>query len=185
MPVEPPPPRDASDATTQLVDRLQRLFRSHADGVYTIGLRMLGDHAMAEDVVQDTFVKAYANLSRLREPAAARGWLYRIAHRSSIDELRRRRDVPTDPDALPHRPTDDEQGPERTALRADLRRRLQAAVSALSDTERGAFVLRDVQGLSVSEAAEVLSCSESAVKMRTHRARLTLQNRLGGDVDDL
>ncbi len=153
------------------------LFDRLADGVYTLGVRITGDRHLGEDVVQETFLIVLRKLHTWTGDGSIEGWIYRIAYRQAIAQLRRRRDVPTDPTLLVDH-TDVVDSPERDVLVAELARRIDAAIAALNPTLRAAFVLRDIEGLSTAEVAAALELSESAVKMRLKRARFALRSQL-------
>jgi RNA polymerase sigma-70 factor (ECF subfamily) len=153
------------------------LFERLGDGVYTLAVRMLGDRHLAEDVVQETFLRALRKLHTWRGDGSIDGWIYRIGYRQAIAQARRRRDLPTAPDELPDAIAV-EAGPERQALTRELAARIDAALAELTMPLRAAFVLRDVEGLSTAAVAEALGISESATKMRLKRARVALRTRL-------
>lgn len=160
------------------LERIVELFELHADSVFHVAWRIVWSVPDAEDVTQTTFVRAFTRLDQLRDAGRARPWLLQIAYHSALEVLRRRRDVPTDPSELPDRPTahDTEQIADRRATLT----LLQEAVDQLPGTLRLAFVLRDIEGLSMIEVAETLGVGESAAKMRVARAREQLRLRLEG-----
>lgn len=165
-------------------EALAELFRTHADRVYRHALGMLGDAASAEDVVQETFVKAMRGLEAFEGRSSVGTWLYRVAHNACLDRLRAGgREVSADAAAdgalrMPRNLVDWTATPETELLDAEARQTLDAAVAELPETLRAAFLLRDVEGLSTAESAAVLGLSESAVKVRLHRARLRLRETL-------
>jgi RNA polymerase sigma-70 factor (ECF subfamily) len=126
---------------------------------------MVGDRARAQDLAQETFVRAYRELSRGIEFRNPRAWLYRVASRLAIDEYRRRRRRPLG--TLP------EGVPASTERESDVLERLavQSALSALHPKYRIPLLLYVYEGWKVTEIAETLQLSESAVKMRLSRAR--------------
>jgi RNA polymerase sigma-70 factor (ECF subfamily) len=155
-----------------------RLFAEFADGVYTLAFRMLGDRHLAEDVVQETFIKVMRSLDTFRGDGPMAAWLYRIGYREAIAVSRRRREDPIEPAEIAlraDRPADDV---EHVVVARELAVRLDGAIAGLPEALRSAFVLRDVEGLSTAEVAEVLDISSSAVKMRLARARQALRIEL-------
>lgn len=158
--------------------RIIELFELHADSVFHVAWRIVWSAADAEDVTQTTFVKAFTRLDQLRDETRARPWLLQIAYHSALEVLRRRRDVPTDPAELPDRPSADDT--EHIVDRRATLALLQAAVDGLPDTLRVAFVLRDIEGLSMAEVADTLGVGQSAAKMRVARAREQLRQQLEG-----
>ena len=173
------PSSPASDADALIA--VGKLFDAHVDSVFTVAHRIVWNRADAEDVVQTTFLKAFGRLAQLRDQKRTRPWLLQIGYREAVAVLRRRRDVPTDPDAFPDR-SSSRGNPGQEAEAADLRRRLVAAMASLPGTVRGAFVLRDVEELSMREVAGVLDISGSAAKMRVHRARAEMRRLLWEEV---
>jgi len=153
------------------------LFEAHADGVYTLGFRMLGDYHAAEDLVQETFVTVIRRLGTFRGEGSLAGWLYRIAYRNAIALIRKRRDWPSDPAELPE-VVDVGASVEDRVLVGELSAALDRAVAKLDPDQRAAFLLRDVHGLSTAETAQALDATISAVKMRLSRARRYLRTDL-------
>jgi RNA polymerase sigma-70 factor (ECF subfamily) len=152
------------------------------------GLRMCGQREDAEDVFQDTLVQAYKSLEGLRDPGAVRTWLFRVAANQCRMKRRKEapgREIPLDeavpPDldlAAKERFVDWSQQPLDAAQRSQTRRLLEAALEQLPADYRMVILLRDVEGLSTQETADALGLGLSAVKMRLHRARLELRQRL-------
>ena len=155
-----------------------QLFDTFVDGVYTLAYRIVRDRHLAEDVVQETFVKVIRSLASYRGEGPIAAWIYRIAYHQAIAVTRRRREEPLDPDAVMgeiDRPT---ATIEEQVLAEELAARLDEAITSLSEPVRAAFVLRDVEGLSTSEVAVALEISSSAVKMRLARAREAVRREL-------
>ncbi len=154
------------------------LFDTFADGVYTLAYRIVRDRHLAEDVVQETFVKVIRSLASYRGDGPIAAWIYRIGYRQAIAVTRRRREEPLDPIAVAveiDRPTGTV---EDQVLAGELAARLDEAIGSLSEPVRAAFVLRDVEGLSTVEVAAALEISGSAVKMRLARARDAMRRDL-------
>ena len=166
------------------------LFETYADRIYRLALGVLRDPTAAEDVVQETFLSAITHLDRFEGRSSLGTWLYRVAYNASIDRLRRRTDEPLPPDE----PGDDaETGaalplpkaiiawagtPERWQADREVSAEIERAIAALPRSLRVVFLLRDVEGLSTEETAEALGLSEGATKVRLHRARLVMRERL-------
>jgi RNA polymerase sigma-70 factor (ECF subfamily) len=151
------------------------LFDRFADGLYTLGYRILGDRHLAEDVVQETFIKVMRSLDTYRGDGPIAAWLYRIGYREAITATRRRRETPLAPDEMLETGDRPITSVEDAVLASELTRRLDAAIARLAEPLRSAFVLRDIEQLSTSEVAQTLDVSESAVKMRLARARQALR----------
>jgi RNA polymerase sigma-70 factor, ECF subfamily len=150
-----------------LVERHQTLLYRHACGM---GI----DHDTALDLVQDAFVKAYTSLRECRDPEHFRAWVFRIARNICLDHLKnvRRSTIPLS--ALP----DAENIPGTIDSEVELVNTLQKALEQLPDSLREAFLLKHDAGYTYDEIAEFTDASPSAVKMRVHRARETLQEFL-------
>jgi RNA polymerase sigma-70 factor (ECF subfamily) len=154
-----------------LVERYQDVLFRHA-------LTMVRERDVAADLVQGTFVHAFAQLDSLRDDASFGGWVYRTCVNRCRDHLksRRRHDLPLD-DA-PHEVLAASARTDEPLERRELRRTLDAALASLSDEHREAFVMKHVEERSYEEMAELLGASVSALKMRVHRAREALKSAL-------
>ncbi len=157
--------------------------------MYAVALRIMGDADEAEEVVQDAFISACSKMASFEGRSKLSTWLYRITTNAALMRLRKRRDdtvsldepqTTDEGDLLPRQLGDWDVDPGRQALSQELRQVMEAAVETLPPSLRAAFVLRDIQGLSTQEAAEALDITESALKVRLHRARLALRERLAG-----
>jgi RNA polymerase sigma-70 factor, ECF subfamily len=162
---------------------------AHSDKIYRLALKMLGDEQDAEDVLQETFIKALKNIHNFEGRSKVSTWLYRIAVNESLMLLRKRKEVVVDidqdfetddGDLMPRQITDWCCLPEKELMSGETRHAIDQAIQTLSDANRVAFLLRDVEGLSTQEAAEVLNISESAIKVRLMRARMALRESLTG-----
>lgn len=141
----------------------------------------------AEDVVQDSFLKAFENLAGFREESRFYTWIVRIVVNDALMKLRRRRTGQTiflderdeqDERAMPLEIADVNPDPEQALHQHQLRVQLGRAIKQLKPSFRAVFVLRDIQGLSIFETAEALGISVPLVKTRLLRARLRLRKRL-------
>ncbi len=166
-----------------------RMVDAYSSQVYHLALKILGDAKDAEDVLQETFTKAYRHLNEFEGRSSIATWLYRIASNEAFMLLRRRK-----PDALSvdeDIPSPDGDGerepiqlmnwcclPEEEFLSAESRNHLDLAIDELSPALKAVFLLRDIEGQSVWETAETLRISEAAVKTRLLRARLQLREHL-------
>ena len=163
-------------------------FELWGDRLYRLALRLTADPTAAEDVVQEAFVKLMAGAGRIEGRSRLATWLYRVVYNASIDRLRdRKRTVPVPEegdDEAPPMPAllVDFLSPEEMLKDAETRRALDEAIGELPPSLRAAFLLRDIEGLSTAEAAESLSLTETNLKVRLHRARLLLRERLSAFV---
>ena len=163
------------------------LVERHSSIVYNLALRMMGNPQEAEEVLQETFISAFRAIDRFEGRSQLGTWLYRIAYNAALMRLRRR-EVPTssidepvvseDGEELPRQLIDWTNLPDDLVLGKELRSVLDEAVAALPQSLRSVFVLRDIEGLSTAEVAEALSLTETNVKVRLHRARLALREKL-------
>ena len=160
---------------------------AHSDKIYRLALKMLGNEQDAEDVLQEVFIKAFKNIQGFEGRSKVSTWLYRIAVNESLMLLRKRKGVTVDIDQeyetndgelMPRQITDWCCLPEKELMSGETRQAIDLAIQSLSDANRAAFLLRDVEGLSTQDAAEVLNISESALKVRLMRARLALREVL-------
>jgi len=165
-----------------------RLVEVHYDLIYRLALRIMENSQDAEDVLQETFIKAFRYINNFDGRASISTWLYRIATNEALMILRRRRPeavsieepVEGDSDPQPMQIVDWCCLPEEMLMTEEARAYLDRAVESLSSSLRVVFVLRDLQGLSTRETSEVLDISEMAVKTRLSRARLQLRELLSG-----
>ncbi len=165
-----------------------RLVDAYSQPVYRAALKILADPQDAEDVLQETFIKAMRALPGFEGRSSLATWLYRIAVNEALMLLRKRK-----PEALsvdvPGGDDEDEQDepfqivdwcclPESEFLSTEFRQELDRAMQQLSPTLRVVFVLRDIEGLSIEETAAALGVSQQVVKTRLLRARLKLREEL-------
>jgi RNA polymerase sigma-70 factor, ECF subfamily len=177
----------AGDATafTPFVESFQqRIFQ------YT--WLMCGHREDAEEVSQDTLLKVFESFDKLQDPEKVKAWVFRIAKNYCLMKRRKSvfapdRELSLD-ELLPGREgeqrsiqvPDDSELPDEQVLRSELNSELERALRELPDIYRSAVLLRDVEGLSTAEAAEVLDVAEDTLKQRLHRGRLALRKSLAG-----
>ena len=158
-----------SEAFRALVDR-------HSRAIYRLAYRMTGSAQDAEDVVQETFLKAYRQLGRFESRANFSTWLHRIAVNCSIDLIRARphREAGHDATDLDQLGSDDpaqrQVSPERLMLSTEVQDRVAGAMSSLSAMERAAFALRHFEGQSIEEISRALGLKTNATKHSIFRA---------------
>ncbi len=145
-----------------------QLFDQYSDAIFAYLYLLLGSRDLAEDLAQETFLRAFASRQRLAQADNRRAWLYRVATNAAYDHLRRGRRFAW----LPWSRVDDLHAPQPDATQAAGERdAVEAALLALPLTYRAPLLLHVYDGLSVLEVAEALGISEGAAKMRLHRAR--------------
>jgi RNA polymerase sigma-70 factor (ECF subfamily) len=184
-------------ATDHLVERaragdsraFETLVRAYKDKIFVYVSRMLPDTAEAEDITQDTFVRAYQSLGGFRGASSFQTWLYRIASNLVIDSVRRHRrrhegiislDAPVDTDEgeLTRELADMRRGPEDQATGAAVQKEVRAAIAKISPKLRAVLVMYDIQGMSYQEIAQILGCPLGTVKSRLFNARMQLKELL-------
>lgn len=152
------------------LEAFEALVRRHQAAVYRVALRLLGSDADAHDATQEAFLRAWRALGRFHGRSAVSTWLYRIVTRRCLDVIAARRTSA----ALPDTARDPRAGPAEAAERRERLRAVTAAIAELPGEQRAALVLREFEGLSYEEVAEVLDITVPAVKSRIHRARLAV-----------
>jgi RNA polymerase sigma-70 factor (ECF subfamily) len=161
-------------------DAFAELVTAHADRVYS-ALRRFGlDANEADEVAQEVFVRAWRGLARFEERAQLSTWLYRIAFNEAQRRLARRPPPSAQPDPdrdalIASVPESARLAPEAQTLDREFERALDTALAQLPADWRAAVVLRDIEGLSTHEAAEVVGIREAAFKSRLHRGRMQLR----------
>jgi len=159
------------------------LVNRYESKVYSLALKMLRNADDAEDVLQDTFLRAYRGIKAFQGNSTFSTWIYRITANSALMRLRKKQ-LPTvsiddaDEREAPINIADWAPSPVEQLLTKETQQAMNEAIEALPPEFRQVFVLRDVEELSNSEVADILDLSVAAVKSRLHRARLKVRNRL-------
>jgi RNA polymerase sigma-70 factor (ECF subfamily) len=164
-------------------EAFRALVEQHSRSVFRLAFRMTRNEQDAEDVVQESFLRAYRQLGRFESRANFGTWLYRIVANCSVDLMRskqaRHDQVRGDSlDAAAELPASDTPGPERLARSAEVERRVREALGALSPLERAAFTLRHYEGRSIDEISKTLGLGTSAAKHSVFRAVKKLRTAL-------
>jgi RNA polymerase sigma-70 factor, ECF subfamily len=165
-----------------------RLVDETSGHIYRVAYQMLGDEQDAEDVLQETYIKAFRALPEFEERSSLTTWLYRIAVNEALMLVRKRKPQAVSlEESSPFDPETESDGmeimdfcclPEGELLSSESRRFLDRAVQHLPENLRVVFVMRDLEGLSIQETAEALNIGENNVKTRLLRARLNLRQEL-------
>ena len=178
----------SSEAMEKIVERYQ-------ESIFNFGLRMCGHMQDAEDIMQDTFLNAFNGLHSFREETKLKNWLFRIAAHAC---QRKRRKKKFQPDRelslesfLPKEGTearfeipDPSSDPAQDLMRSELKQVIEEAVYSLPPKYKLVFNLRDMEGFSTEETAEILEISVQSVKTRLHRARLYLREKISNHYKD-
>ena len=163
------------------------LLRRYERKIFRLALHITQNREDAEDVLQESFLKAYEHLDQFQGQSKFYTWIVRIAVNQALMKLRKRKSdrsvslddtVDTGEDNIVREVAAWEENPEQKYSREELNRILTSAVDGLTPIYRAVFVLRDIDGLSTEEAAEALDLSVPAVKSRLLRARLQLREKL-------
>jgi RNA polymerase sigma-70 factor (ECF subfamily) len=166
-------------------DAFRLLVEQHSRAVFRLAFRMTGNEQDAEDVVQETFLRAYRQLDRYEARASFSTWLYRIASNYSLDLIRmrkrhedkRERGKAEEKDILQTLPVNTP-GPDRITYSSQVKERVNEALNELSAQERTAFVLRHFEGMSIDEIGETLGTGTNATKHSIFRAVQKLRRSL-------
>ncbi|HXX61794.1 MAG TPA: sigma-70 family RNA polymerase sigma factor [Candidatus Sulfotelmatobacter sp.] len=160
---------------------------AYQDFLFAVVVRVVGDREAAADAVQDAFLHAWRNVRSYRG-GLVRGWLARIALNAATDVLRRRRRRPSEPypeweDDEWQPPSGPATDPDQEVTRRARGRALAAALLTITDEQRRAIVLYDVEGFDYPEIAQLTGVSLGTVKSRIHRGRLALRDRLADQLE--
>ena len=189
---------DDAELARRIAERDERAFeavmREHNRMLYRLARSILKDDAEAEDAVQEAYFAAYRNINAFRGGAKLSTWLARIVINEAFGRLRKRKKAVVVPlesariggDSRPEEGNmfeGTEEQPDAAALRAELRGLLERRIDSLPEPFRIVFVLRDVEEMSVEEAAECLEIPAATVRTRAFRARALLRESLSRDLD--
>ncbi|GAB4280267.1 MAG: sigma-70 family RNA polymerase sigma factor [Candidatus Promineifilaceae bacterium] len=156
------------------------VFEQHADKLFRLAVGLLHDEDEAESVVQDAFLRLITKLDSFDGRSQLGTWLYRVTYNLTMDILRQRQpSMELDEiDIMPKELTDWGQWPEKIVQQAEETAVLHQAIAALPENLRAIFLLREIEGLSTTETARIVGLTEANVKVRLHRARLFLREKL-------
>ena len=160
---------------------VETLFAKHHGEIYAYLLRMLREPELAADLTQDAFVKAYKNYETLEKPENARAWLYQIAHRVALDEIRRRKIIrffPWTGESRGSAPS-----AERLVMDANLSGDMQRALAKIPERQRAALLLAELHDLTGLELAAAMGVSHVAARAILTRARQSLRTALAQEKD--
>ena len=155
------------------------LVERYRKQIYSITYSMTRNHADADDLSQDTFIRAYENLRKFKLGTNFRSWLCRIATNLCIDHLRHRNRFPEDGlDNHAELPSGRGSNPHNNLESSELMDNIMVAVASLPANQKTVVVLREMQGMGLKEIAKMLNCSENTIRWRLHYARKKLREKL-------
>lgn len=173
------------------IDAYGKIVRRYQGRLYNFVFRFVSDRETAEDIVQETFLRAFRKREEYRAIANFSTWLFTIAGNLAKSELRRRKrwrlfSLHRDDDSdtgmeLP----DESMRPDKVAESSLVDVQIQDAIASLPDNYRQVILLRDVEGMSYQEISEIVRCPVGTVKSRVNRARLKLQQKLKNEGRDV
>jgi RNA polymerase sigma-70 factor (ECF subfamily) len=172
-------------------DRFEDLVKRYEQKLYNFSLRMCRNAADAEDAVQETFLNVFRYLKDFRYETKFKNWLYRVATSTCLKKRRKSKFAPERELSLDEfYPQDEAEMPGQVPqwalmplqklLNDELLDKINEAIFTLPEKYRLVIVLRDIEGFSTTETAQILNLSDANVKVRLHRARLFLRNKLKG-----
>jgi len=169
------------------IDAFEELVAKYERKVYTIAYRFMGNHEDANDLAQEAFLKAYQSLKSFRQEASFATWISRIIANVCRDQLRKAKrtklssldeEVWLEESTVKKQLKDERPTPEQAYEGKELKEYLQGLVNNLTPEYKMVIVLRDIQGYSYEEIAEMLDCSLGTVKSRLNRARKALRDQI-------
>ncbi len=171
---------------------LAPLVKKYKRMVYRLAMQITKNHADADDVMQETFIKVYRSIRTFRKDAAFETWLYRIAVNEALNFVKRRERQrestletasEAEYEAITRYRAQIDNDPHAHAEKAELRHHVTEAVNNLSLKHRTVVILHEFEGLTHAEIASILNCSEGTVRSRLHYARKKLRTLLKSYVD--
>ena len=158
------------------------LMGMHERRMYAVALRMCNNHEDAQDCLQEAMIRIYRAISNFKGNSSFSTWVYRITMNTCLDELRRRKNRPnTSLDGLLESgwsPSNDMDTPEHHALRREKRQSIQQFIRELPEDMRSAVVLRDIEGFSYDDIANILETNVGTIKSRISRGREKLREKI-------
>lgn len=158
-------------------DAFNQIMRNHEDRVFSVCLRIMGNRDHALDATQETFLTAFRKAGQFQGNSALGTWIYRIAVNTCYDQLRRQKRRRADP--IPDHLDPADHSAEEAVNSAGLRPEIERALAAIPEDFRSAVILSDIEGLGLTEVAEILGIPVGTVKSRVFRGRRLLAQQLG------
>lgn len=164
------------DSTSRAASLLDELIRDHSSAMFRLAKSIVREDALAEDIVQESIIKAWQASATFRGDSSVKTWALRITHNTAISVVRRRREEYRDPARLPDEPNP--HGTERDVHGRMMVAELWEALNLLDPVSRTITVLREIEGMSYEEISETLELPLPTVKTRLFRARKLLAGQL-------
>jgi RNA polymerase sigma-70 factor (ECF subfamily) len=174
-------------AKTGDIAAFEELIECYQRKIFNIALRIVGNYDDANDLAQEVLIRIYKSIANFKEQSSFSTWIYRITTNVCLDEIRKRKnrkvisldeEIKVEDGEMQRQIVSSDPLPEDAAEVGELRELVNGAIRSLSEEHRMVIVLRDIQGFSYDEIAEMLKCPEGTVKSRINRARLALKNVL-------
>lgn len=175
------------------IESFEKLISNYQKKVFNIAFGMMHNHDDAYDISQEVFIRVFKSIRKFKGQSSFSTWLYRITTNACLDELRKRKnnkniisidqEIQLEDGEVFRQIEDDGPTPELVAERNELREIIREAISKLSDEHKEVIVLRDIQGFSYDDIAEIIKCPQGTVKSRINRARRMLKEILKNKVE--
>lgn len=169
------------------VAAFENLVLLYEKKVFNVAYRILGNKDDASEIAQEVFVKVFVSINQFKGKSSFSTWIYRITVNMCLDEIRKRKKasiiyinegISLDDGEVEMQIAADAPGPDEMAELSELQRTVTKAILLLSEEQRTVIILRDIQGLSYKEIAEIIKCPSGTVKSRVNRARAALKHIL-------
>lgn len=169
------------------IEAFEQLIFDYQKKAYNIALRIMSNQEDAKDMCQEAFIRIFKSIEGFKEQSSFSTWMYRIVTNVCLDEIRKRKKsetisldgtYETENGEIHFETASDEDTPEKAYVRTEKKRLILKSINELSEEYKTAIVLRDIQGFSYEEIANILCCSIGTVKSRINRGRNILKNKL-------
>lgn len=169
------------------VEAFEQLIFDYQKKAYNIALRIMGNQEDAKDMCQEAFIRIYKSIEGFKEQSSFSTWMYRIITNVCLDEIRRKKKndtvsmdstFETQDGEMHFEVASEDDTPEEAYIRSEKKRAILKAINELNEEYKTAIVLRDIQGFSYEEIANILCCSIGTVKSRINRGRNILKDKL-------
>lgn len=169
------------------LESFERLIERYQKKVFNIAYKMIGNYDDASELAQEVFLRVFKSIKKFKEESLFSTWIFRITTNVCLDELRKRKnnkviyleeDIKCGDGEIKRQVVDDKPTPEMALENNELKKTLKEAINNLSEDYKIVIVMRDIQGFSYKEIAEIIKCPEGTVKSRINRARLMLKDEL-------